>query len=295
MREVVCSYCGAVFFARADDAVCPHCGRNPRKMAWKAVWTSEKLWIVLWMVWVFVLLRPSRNDWGQDAVVFALATGVVVSQAFFGKQNKFIALDLNRREISQDSLEPTPPQEPRVPEMWAGLISSPRPRDVFWPTGSLIWVIVDGLFAAGTIVFAGEWVHRHGSSWHEWQRAWEHISVFLVVTAVTEAAMLLGLYREIRNGEFLRDGEATVGTIVDMSERRSPAASYQFWTRTGERFQHVGLVMSKKDEWSAPGLVPVFYFPENPSRSLALFSTRLRVRTPSDDFSRRDKRIGFSS
>ena len=295
MREVVCSYCGVVFFTRAEDSVCPHCGRNPRGRRWKALLASEQLGVILWILWLLVLLRPSsRNDWVVDAALLALVLPVSLSLAHFRK-GKFIALDLNRRDVAENSLEPTPPPQPPVPEMWAGLISTPRPRDVFWPTGSVTWVIVEGLWAVGTIGFAAQWMYRNGSSWSKWRRAWEHNLLFLVITGLVEAAMLFSLYREIRNGELLRDGEATIGNIVDMTEdrRAAPFATYQFWTRAGERFQHVGLVISERDQWSA--LVPVFYFPENPSKSLALFSTRLRVRNPSDDFSRRVKQIGVSS
>lgn len=298
MREVVCSYCGAVFFSRAEDLVCPHCGRNPRGRPWKALWASEKLWLILWIVWVFVLLRPSsRDDWVVDAALLALALPVTLSLAHFKKQGKVIALDLNRRGISENSLEPTPPPRPRVPEMWAGVVSSVQPRDVFWPTKSLLWMVVEGLWAAGTIGFAVQWMYRYGSSWPKWRRGWEHNLLFVAITGLVEAAMLFSLYREIRNAELLRDGEVSIGNVIDITEDRRalPFATYQYWTSTGERFQHVGLVVSDRDEWSAPGVVPVFYFPEDPTKSLALFSTRLRVRTTSDDFSRRAKRIGIGS
>ena len=40
------------------------------------------------------------------------------------------------------------------------------------------------------------------------------------------------------------------------------------------------------------GPVPVFYLPEDPSRSLALCCTNLRVRIPSEEFAARMQKVG---
>jgi hypothetical protein len=84
-----------------------------------------------------------------------------------------------------------------------------------------------------------------------------------------------------------------MGSLVDVLGRKGVAiAVYQLWTRNGELFQHRSRFVRGDGDFSAPGVVPVFYFPRNPSKSLALCSTQSRVRVPKDDFVPRAERWG---
>jgi hypothetical protein len=84
-----------------------------------------------------------------------------------------------------------------------------------------------------------------------------------------------------------------MGSLVDVLGRKGVAiAVYQFWTRNGELFQHRSRFMRGDGDFSAPGVVPVFYLPQNPGKSLALCSTELRVRVPKDDSAPRAERLG---
>ena len=73
-----------------------------------------------------------------------------------------------------------------------------------------------------------------------------------------------------------------IGSIADQNSKSHGPTTvvYRFWTRTGECFEHCGTVVSERKAYSERGLVPVFYAPEDPSKSFALCCTmsRLRIR-----------------
>jgi hypothetical protein len=303
MREIVCSNCGAVFFGAADVAVCPHCGQNPQKTPWKKLraLASNNFGIVLWVVCMFISFRPERNDWEQDAVFFALAMGaaatvVYVRRAQAGGKGSIAALNLNRRQMPTDSPGSlwTPPPPPHVPDKWSHLMSAPRPRDVFWPFWSQVSAAAEVAFIFASAGYVAYLFRGHPSSFSDWGREGPRNLFVFAVTVISDLFVLARLYREIGNRHLMRDGEVTLGSMVDRIQRKraTPIAIYQFWTRTGERFEHRGPVRSDKDEYAAPGVVPVFYLPEDPSESLALCSTKLRVRLSHDDFVARAERLG---
>jgi hypothetical protein len=290
-REIVCSHCGAVFFSGAEVPVCPHCGRNPQGTPWRRMGAlgTENLGVILWILWFVLVFQPWQADWGTVAVTAALAVAAGATIVYFRKSSKgskgpVTALNLTARPNSFAGPW-TEPKPPSVPGRWSSLMSLPRPREVFWPWRSKLSKIVDVAFMLGTAGYIGIVIHGDRITFAGWQAVTPKDLRLFAMTAMADLAVIAGIYREIENLHFLRDGEVTIGRIVDWIENRRSlrTALYQFWTRSGERFQHRGAIRSDKDEYSDMGPVPVFYFPEDPSRSLALCCTSLRVRIPSEE------------
>jgi hypothetical protein len=301
MGEIVCSHCGRMFASAADLSVCPDCGQNPQGPALKKMFlmVSENYGIAIWIVWLFLSFRPQRNDWGQDAVLLALLAAAGLSMLYFrrsqsGSRGFIPALNLNQPRAPSESREAvwSPPPAPRVPGEWSALMSVPRPREVFWPFWSLMRSAVDVIFLMGSMAYVFHAIRSHGS-FADSERMWPHTLLVFAITAICDGLVATHLYRETGNQQLLRDGDVAMGSLVDVLGRKGVAiAVYQFWTRNGQMFQHRGRFVRGGGDFSAPGVVPVFYFPQNPSRSLALCSTNLRVRVPRDDFAPRAERLG---
>jgi hypothetical protein len=293
----------SVLVSTTGVSVCSHCGQNPDKTPWRklSLLASDNFGIILWIVWLVIWSRSGANDWQQDAVFLLLAAGAGATVLYFrqsgsGGKGSVPSLGLNQHQVPTEASW-TRPQPPAVPEKWSNLMYAPRPREVFWPFWSQVWAVMEVAFIVGSVGVLIFLVRGQHASFSDWGRAWPKNLTFFAVTAISDAFVIVGLYREIGNRLLLRDGEATIGAIVDWIDRKraTPVAIYQFWTRSGERFEHRGQVTSDKSEYSAPGVVPVFYFPEDPSRSLALCSTTLRVRIPNADLAARAERLGFKS
>ena len=111
----------------------------------------------------------------------------------------------------------------------------------------------------------------------------KHIGSFLLSLVAIYAILpfwvtFTSLWREWLAREVLRDGEFTIGYWGD--------ESYQFWTRSGERFEHKGAIASRGKCLTSRGLVPVFYLSDNPAKSVALCCVWSRIRTPSAEANR---------
>lgn len=293
MREVVCSHCGAAFFSGAEVPVCPHCGGNPLGMTWRRMGDLgiENLGAVIWILWFVLVFQPQRADWGTTAVTAALAVAAGGWILYFRKSStgKGPVTALNLTERAEPFTGPwTEPKPPSIPGRWSSLMSLPRPREVFWPWRSKLSKIADVIFMLGSAGYVGIVIHGHRIIFTGWKAVAPKDWSLFAMTALGDFFVIVGVYREIESRHFLRDGEVTIGRIVDWTEHReSPVtAVYQFWTRSGERFQHRGAIRSDRDKLEM-GPMPVFYFPEDPSRSLALCSTGLRVRIPSEELDAR--------
>jgi hypothetical protein len=210
-----------------------------------------------------------------------------------------VTLDLTPRATSTGAVDHawTPPPRPSVPAQWSPLMSLPRPRQVYWPFWSKVGTAAAAAFILGSVGFFAFVVHGSLATFRHWAAVWKDDLPLFVITVAADLIVFVGICREFQNRHLLRDGEATIGGIVDwITGRRSGStAVYQFWTRSGERFEHRDRVRSDKDEYSATGPVPVFYLPEDPTRSLALCCTVLRVRIPGEEFAARMQRIGTKS
>jgi len=292
MREVVCSHCGAVFVSESGVAVCPHCGRNPGKSRWKgfSLVVSEPFAIVLWLICVGVWIPGEGKDWQAFAVYAALvgATGAAIwwfRRPVRRGAGAVVTLNLSERS---ESIKLSAMQRLPIPEKWELLISLPRPREVpsrFW--SKLIPDAAFVIWSLGFLVVRGHHVPAAG-----WTTVSPKDVVLFAGTAISDFFVVVGMCREIGNRHLLRDGEAALGTIVEWADFRGfPLVAYRFWTRAGEQFEHRGTVRSVEPEYSEMGPVPVFYLPEDPTKSLALCCTALRLRIPDDHLPARVQRL----
>lgn len=303
MREVVCSHCGVVFFSGAEVPVCPHCGRNPLGVTWRKVGAlgTRNLGFALWILWFVLVFRPWHADWGTITVTSALALAAGAVIFYFRKSPKDAkgpVTALNLTASAAPFTGPwTEPKPPAVPARWSSLMSLTRPREIFWPWRLKLSELVDVAFVLGSAGYIGVTIYGHRIAFAEWKAIAPRDWFAFVTAAIADLVVITGAYREIENGRFLRDGEATMGKIVDWIENRHSLkiAVYQFWTRSGERFQHQGRMVSNSEDYWDMAPVPVFYFPEDPSRSLALCCTSLSVRVPAEEFEARVQQAGMKS
>jgi hypothetical protein len=120
----------------------------------------------------------------------------------------------------------------------------------------------------------------------------DYRTMALVALVVAVWAGLDRIRRELSARILLRDGEITIGYITDWISggHSGPRVTYLFWTSTGKRFEHERPVVSDKDIFSEKAIVPVFYMPEDPTRSIALCCARSRVKLPGERFARIGKK-----
>ena len=302
MREVVCSHCGVVFFSGAEVLVCPHCGRNPMGMTWRKIGAlgGENFGIAIWILWFVLAFRPWHADGGTIAVTaLAVAAGAVIfyfRRSPKGAKRQVTALNLT--EPAKSFAGPwTEPKPPSVPARWSSLLSLARPREVFWPWRLGLSMLLDVAFVLGSAGYIGVTIHGRRITFAGWKAVTARDWLTFVVAAVGDVIVIAGMYREFDNWRFLRDGEAAMGKTVDWIQNRHglKIAVYQFWTRSGERFQHRGRIVSNSEDYWDMAPLPVFYFPEDPSRSLALCCTNLSVRVPSEELEARIKRAGVTA
>jgi hypothetical protein len=305
MKEIVCSHCGAVSVSAADVSVCPHCGSNPRSPLGKiGNFANQNVGIVLWIVSLVLWRRPGRNVWDEYATI-ALTLFLGWAWSTFSRESKrglhepITALNLPKNGAPRVSPEipSTRPQPPRIPGELEPLISLPRPREVFWPFWAMVEQLAGVVMVIGSLGFLVFMVKRHPEEFPDWRSLHSTNLPFLIATALSALFIVRGLYREYANRQLLRDGEATVAVIMDwISRSHGPTTVvYRFWTRTGECIEHRGTVVSERKAYSEKGLVPVFYLPEDPSKSLALCCTTLRPRIPSQEIATRMQRARVKS
>lgn len=175
-------------------------------------------------------------------------------------------------------LAPVSPARPETPAQWKPLISLPRPRKVYLPFGARIWAIVTAFFFAGAIHKVRDRLLHLTSHYN----AIAHDLFPAAFLALGAWGGIGFLRREFLARSLLRDGEVTVGFVTGLVRRAVEGSnvSYQFWTRTGERFEHEGHFVSNKPVYSKKELVPVFYMPENPAKSVALCCVSSRAKLP---------------
>jgi hypothetical protein len=219
---------------------------------WK-YWAIAGFVIAVGLCWVFVA-RKFRQEYGDPTA----------------KLNVFA------EHVSEARNQTTPisVQMPETPRKWKPLISMHRPREVYLPTGAKVSVLLSGLFAASAIVlFAWGFANHRGpfSRHMDWHRAWAPLLNLLALTL----GSLFMFWREAVSRKLLRDGEFTIGYWNE--------GAYEFWTQSGQRFRRNSSSISSNDTIAGIGLVPVFYLPQDPTRSVALCSVYSRIRVPLDE------------
>ncbi len=299
MKEIVCSHCGAVFFAAPDAHVCPHCGLNPHSWLPKIrARAFPHLGLVIWVA-IIAIWRPLRTMNNYLTIFVSVVVDWVWSEMRRETKRGPRATSIEpsgRNDESTGAFSETPfvPQPPSLPPEWQPLMSAARPREVFWPWRSRIDFLALVAILLGCVALM--WFLIHGHRWApvNWHALRGDDLFLAAVAALCMLAIGARVYTESGKRHLLRDGEATVGLVVDWSSGgpRGAFIIYQFWTRVGERFERQGRVQSNRDSYDARGVVPVFYLPEDPSRSLALCCTSLRVRIPAEEFEARMQRAG---
>ncbi len=270
MDELTCPRCGAVFAPEASAGLCPNCSYNARTLFAKLRLTDKDvLAIILLLVFSLFLMR----DLFFAAIAVALAWSTFAQKAGIGWHRPPIAFNLMAREPKRASI---PISRRAIPNEWKTLASLPRPRVIAMSAAAKRQMILSVLvfFAVGGFVLASHWIQFTNLSKHFRDSVsgllWLLVFVYLGVSGARDwfAAW-----------EILRDGELTTGILTDWREGRGGASiSYQFWTDSGQRFERQGKVISKEELAAEEDPLKVFYLPQNPTKSVALACTPLRIR-----------------
>ncbi|MGC1201913.1 MAG: hypothetical protein WA879_10220 [Candidatus Acidiferrales bacterium] len=203
----------------------------------------------------------------------------LIARRVRGKSAKLItSLDLTKDGLTT-TLEAAQLQPPEVPAVWRPLMSLPRPREVHIPAKSLRDVALTAGLVLMTIFLLALDSRRHSAPWGTW-RAFNSLDLWTVVCITSEmCAAFATIRQEMKGRALLRDGEVTIGFPTDIIPGGAGrTVVYQFWTRSGQRFEDSGPIESSA--LSDTGLVPVFYMPEDPTKNIALCCTKARVRLP---------------
>ena len=302
MEEVVCPRCGAVFFLSAGTPLCPHCSLNVASR-WKriVVQARRNAWQVILGLFIGLGMWPA--DFGRRTLWAVLGLGLLVwlwsifAESVAGNLHSHLTtLNLGgqheRTEKPKSEYVPTAPAPPRVPAEWQPLLELPRPRDVYMTIRAKLATVGGMAALIASVGFAGyvSWRHHRGA-WLRWiQHADWVTGLFLA------AWVYYGIHAvryELPARALLRDGEVTIGIITQLksSGHGSGTVAYRFWTRTGQRFEHRRSFVSGGSVFAQGGLVPVFYLPEDPTKSVALCCAISRVRTADDRMKQEMQRI----
>jgi hypothetical protein len=298
-KEMSCHKCGAVFFASEMPGPCPNCGAPTGKDIWRFTRGASRyvFWVILAIVWIFPA-GYRHGDWQSIAVFLAIAALALGFVAVARKKQQgadlFTGLNPRARSTRDSAIQiaPSAPTAPQIPPEWKLLVSLPRPRDVYLPVDKAIWSVVSAAVSIALLVL---FVYQR--RYHIAHPAWSSFRTdeWLILVSVVASlySTVVSFPRSSKARELLRDGEATIGYVVDWESGRSGSwLTYQFWTLTGQRFEHRKRAVGDKDSYSDKGLVPVFYLPQDPSNSIALACTSWRVRMPSGVSSDPFKTVG---
>ncbi len=283
MREIRCRHCGAVFPSHHDGAVCPYCGSEPGSKFAGALGFLGRHWLAITAILLAaIFVRPSHGAWTWLTFVsIAAALGLAwffLARAKRGKSpGEIETLDLGiERGIPRLGSPNVPLSPPKVPERWRALVDSRPPREVYLPpkvwksffveTFSVAFVVY-GYYSAAN--------RRHLSPLQFFYSRPDVGSLALVVPYFASVGARLKSFLTTR--DMMREGEVAIAYTTNLSGRR---ATYQFWTKTGEIFERRTRVIKRPDVSADAGLVPVFYMPQDPRKSVALYGTEFSVRLP---------------
>jgi hypothetical protein len=302
MEEVVCPRCGAVFFLSAGTPLCPHCSLNVASR-WKRIMVQARrnAWQVILGLIVALSMWPAdvgrRTFWG--ILGFGLLAWVwsILSESVAGNLHSHLTtLNLGGQRVKTErprsDYVPTVPAPPKVPAEWQPLLALPRPRDVYMTARAKLATVGGMAAVVASFGFAqySLWKH-HRAPWVHWIQQLDWISGLFLAAWIYYG--IHAIRHELPARALLRDGEATIGVITQLksSGHGTGTVSYRFWTQTGQRFEHRRSFISSGSEFAEGSLVPVFYLPEDPTRSAALCCAISRVRTAEDRMKQEMQRI----
>jgi len=293
MQEIRCLHCGAVFFASSSGALCPYCGRIAQPPARK-FWSSISRYVAVAISIVIAVLFEHPGLIDRQSITFIVVLGGCgLAWAFWQesghkqRSREFSSLNLAGKGIRDSAAGsvPTTPSPPQVPPEWRSLAALARPREVYLPTSAKMSFIGTALLVAAGLVFL-VYAGRHYPPFKTGRTSSTYRTIFLVGLILPIWGLFERVRQELSGRALLRDGEVTIGYIADWIAKGHYGAkvTYQFWTTTGKRFEHERPVVSDKDVFSEKALVPIFYMPEDPTKSTALCCVNSRVRIPGEKF-----------
>jgi hypothetical protein len=278
MKEISCPRCGVVFAFQKGSRLCPHCGREAsRNLAKVRDFFARHSWRILQIILIagIVVINLGMHDWRVFAGASVILGGGLLWALFLsigsgGVQDPIAALNLGERERRIPDEVELPVRPPVAPEQWQKLVSLTAPRDVFIGRSYKIYVFSNCLLMLMNAVLV-VWSYRTRVARHGGMLPLAFIVLIYVILPIWFT--IVSVRRERAAQDLLRDGEVTIGCWGE--------GSYQFWTRTGERFEHWGTNISDDSSiMTDSGLVPVFYLRDNPTKSVALCCIVSRVRIP---------------
>jgi len=282
VTEASCPRCGAVFSSTGDVRHCPHCGldcgtasakfrvKSPRyfRLAFfYGLWPAAYIPFFVNVTWIYWAI-------GSSLLVLGLLWSYVSrkTRSEFHDPTAPLNVYASRTDAKSNQFS-FPLRHPEPPRQWNALISAPRPREVYLPVGSklgLLFTILFGIVGGGSL-WLGAITHRaiFGRVIH-WHR-YDWLPLFYLTFAIV--ANLTLFRKEVATRTLLSEGEVTIGFWNE--------GTYRFWTKSGECFQRAASIGSLEGAITDAGLVPVFYLPQDPTRSVALCSVVSRIRVPS--------------
>ena len=239
MSKTICPRCGAVAVTNGDFRVCPHCGHDSTKNALKMPVLSVRYlpsalaFVAGLAPLVSIFFDVELKYWAIAGFVLVLGIGWVFVTRKFRREAVESATHLNlytkERNKKTEEFTVAPLRMPETPRTWKPLVSMPRPRQVYLPSGAK-FAFSFGILAVCLISVGLLWAssHHRGAFSHRmsWSRGWPLLFNFLGVAI----GSLFMIWREATSRKLLRDGEATVGYWNENG--------YDFWTQSGQRFRH---------------------------------------------------------
>jgi hypothetical protein len=288
MQEIHCPRCGALYFPSAYVRLCPHCSAGVPTFFSK-LWIQARrfAWTLILISLIVAALRPPAWAWAFAGflVVLALLASAwsILSQHF--RRGAYAPLNLINLYPRQAPLEVNPvvPRPPPTPREWKHLLSMGRPREVYWPRAARLGISCDAAANVTFLIFLVLLGRRHGWVFVR-HHTFDPSELAILIPIALWIYLLPGrILQELRARTLLRDGEVTIGCLITWVSRGQPyRVSYQFWTQTGERFERDGILMAGYDSSKGTDRIPVFYLPQDPSKSIALCCTASRIRLPEE-------------
>lgn len=300
MEEIRCPHCGAVFIAGPTNVRCPHCSYDLHTpLARARLFVREYGWIAVPSGFVLIWRGLSVESLILAVLTIAMGIGYHLFVQRSERSSLVYSGALNPRAkdalIKAAQSSNSGPSAPQVPDRWKSLVGIPLPRDIYYDARTILGIIFEFAFIAGGTAW-GAWMLRESDIFRNRHFFLSGPDLILLIwVGGWVSAAYQGISAEWRARNLLRDGEVSIGMTIDVRGRRAKTLEYQFWTRTGERFEHSGQIVSGEKEEIEKGLFPVFYDPSDPTKSIGLYCTRLRVRVPGEAFVSRRKRSSIRS